>query len=413
MTYGIQLWGSTKMSNMKIFQAFQSINLRLLTNAPWYMCTLLKKPGFQTVRRLSLVNFDIQQKHPQAQRPNGLLRARYGGRNVVTMLPGAGIGPELMGYVKEVFLKGGIPVDFETVQIDPKSDNNDDLKYAIMSIRRNGVCIKGNIETQSLDSAIFSRNVVLRNELDLFVNIINVQSCNNISSRHKNVNVIVVRQNTEGEYAMLEHEGVKGVVESMKVITKTNSTRLARYAFELAKNNGRAKVTAIHKANIMKLSDGLFLETCRNMSLNYPDIKFDDMIIDNCCMQLVSNPHQFDVMVMPNLYGSIVSNVICGLVGGAGLISGKNYGDHYAVFEPATRSTGSSIAGTNTANPIAMLNASADMLEHLGHKMHCYKIRKAICETLNENKIHTPDLNGTAKSSDVVQNIIKHIVTYT
>ncbi|XP_060878862.1 isocitrate dehydrogenase [NAD] subunit gamma, mitochondrial-like [Metopolophium dirhodum] len=372
-------------------------------------CNLLKKTGFQTVRQLSSVNFDIQQKHPQAQRPVGLPRARYGGRNAVTMLPGEGIGPELMGYVKEVFLEGGVPVDFETVQIDPKSDNNDDLEYAIMSIRRNGVCIKGNIETQSLDSAIISRNVTIRNELDLFVNAINVQSYNNICSRHKNVDVIVVRQNTEGEYAMLEHEGVKGVVESMKVITKTNSVRLARYTFELAKNNGRSKVTAIRKANIMKLSDGLFLETCKNMSLNYPDIKFDHMIIDNCCMQLVSNPHQFDVMVMPNLYGAIVSNVICGLVGGAGLISGKNYGDHYAVFEPGTRNTGSSIAGTNTANPIAMLNASADMLEHLGHKVHCDKIRTAICKTLNEDMIHTADINGTAKSSDVVQNIIKYV----
>jgi len=327
------------------------------------------------------------------------------------MLPGGGIGTELMGYVKKLFFETGMPVNFETVQIDPKSDNNDDLEYAIMSIRRNGVCIKGNIETESQSQAIISRNVAIRNELDLFVNAIHVQSYNNVPSHHKNVDIIVVRQNTEGEYAMLEHESVHGVVESMKVITRNNSTRLARYAFELAKNNGRRKVTAIHKANIMKLSDGLFLETCINMSSNYPDVAFDHMIIDNCCMQLVSNPHQFDVMVMPNLYGSIVSNVICGLVGGAGIISGKNYGDHYAVFEPGTRNSGSCIAGTNTANPVAMLNASADMLEYLGHKVHCNNLRTAISKTLNEDMLHTPDLNGTAKSSDVVQNIIKHIKT--
>jgi len=325
------------------------------------------------------------------------------------MLPGGGIGPELMSYVKEVFLHGGVPVDFETIQIDPSSDNNDDLQYAIMSIRRNGVAIKGNIETRSLDTAIISRNVAIRNELDLFVNVINVQSYNNVPSRHKNVNCIVIRQNTEGEYAMLEHESVDGVVESMKIITKENSKRLARYAFELAKNNGRSKVTAVHKANIMKLSDGLFLETCKQMSLQYPEIKFEHMIIDNCCMQLVSNPHQFDVMVMPNLYGSIVSNVICGLVGGAGLISGRNYGDHYAVFEPGTRNTGSSIAGTNIANPVAMLSASADMLEHLGHQQHCEMIRTAIAKTLDEDMVHTADLNGTAKSTEVVHNVIKHV----
>jgi len=145
------------------------------------------------------------------------------------------------------------------------------------------------------------------------------------------------------------------------------------------------------------------------MSLQYPEIKFEHMIIDNCCMQLVSNPHQFDVMVMPNLYGSIVSNVICGLVGGAGLISGRNYGDHYAVFEPGTRNTGSSIAGTNIANPVAMLSASADMLEHLGHQQHCEMIRTAIAKTLDEDMVHTADLNGTAKSTEVVHNVIKHV----
>lgn len=371
-------------------------------------CTL-HKAGTHTIRQLSTVNFDIQHKHPQTRKQVGLPRARYGGRNAVTMLPGGGIGPELMSYVKEVFLHGGVPVDFETIQIDPSSDNNDDLQYAIMSIRRNGVAIKGNIETRSLDTAIISRNVAIRNELDLFVNVINVQSYNNVPSRHKNVNCIVIRQNTEGEYAMLEHESVDGVVESMKIITKENSKRLARYAFELAKNNGRSKVTAVHKANIMKLSDGLFLETCKQMSLQYPEIKFEHMIIDNCCMQLVSNPHQFDVMVMPNLYGSIVSNVICGLVGGAGLISGRNYGDHYAVFEPGTRNTGSSIAGTNIANPVAMLSASADMLEHLGHQQHCEMIRTAIAKTLDEDMVHTADLNGTAKSTEVVHNVIKHV----
>lgn len=188
---------------------------------------------------------------------------------------------------------------------------------------------------------------------------------------------------------MLEHESVPGVVESMKVVTRDNSERVARYAFEYAIRTGRKKVTTIHKANIMKLSDGLFLETSRRVAKDYPEIQHSDMIIDNCCMQLVSNPHQFEVMNMTNLYGTIVSNVICGLMGGAGLLSGRNYGDHYAVFEPGTRNTGSSIAGKNIANPIAMLNASVDMLHHLGHKNHADAIQNAIYKTLCEDRIHT------------------------
>uniref|UniRef100_A0A1B6CXN1 Isopropylmalate dehydrogenase-like domain-containing protein n=2 Tax=Clastoptera arizonana TaxID=38151 RepID=A0A1B6CXN1_9HEMI len=336
-------------------------------------------------------------------------KAQYGGRHTVTMIPGGGIGPELMGYVKEIFRYGGVPVDFEEMQIDPKSDSNDDLEYAITSIKRNGVAIKGNVETGSLDTNVISRNVALRNELDLFVNVLNCKSYSGVTARQKDIDIIIIRQNTEGEYAMLEHESVSGVVESMKIVTEDNSERLNKFAFEFAKKYGRKKVTTIHKANIMKLSDGLFLETSRKIAKEYPEIQHNDMIIDNCCMQLVSNPHQFDVMIMTNLYGTIVSNVVCGLVGGAGLLSGKNYGDQYAVFEPGTRNTGTAIAGKNIANPIAMLNASVDMLEHLGHQTHADLIKNAIDKTINVDKIHTPDLRGSATSIDVIQNVIKHV----
>nr|XP_018899024.1 PREDICTED: isocitrate dehydrogenase [NAD] subunit gamma, mitochondrial isoform X1 [Bemisia tabaci] len=357
----------------------------------------------------ALSAYDVQHKHPFAKKVTPIPKAKYGGRHAVTMLPGGGIGPELMGYVKEVFRYGGVPVDFETVQIDPKSDSNEDLEYAITSIRRNGVAIKGNIETKSLDTDVISRNVALRNELDLFVNVVHCQSCPGIKARQKDIDIIIIRQNTEGEYAMLEHESVHGVVESMKVVTEENSERLARYAFDYCRLHGRKKVTTVHKANIMKLSDGLFLEVSKRIAKEYPDIQHDAMIIDNTCMQLVANPHQFDVMLTTNLYGSIVSNVICGLLGGAGLLSGRNYGDHYAVFEPGTRNTGTAIAGKNIANPIAMLNASVDMLEHLGHDSHAEVIRTAINKTISEDHIHTPDLGGQATSIDVVQNIIKHV----
>ncbi|CAG9855376.1 unnamed protein product [Phyllotreta striolata] len=354
--------------------------------------------------------FELQHKTPVIKKITSIPIALYGGRNAVTMLPGGGIGPELMSYVKEVFKYAGAPVDFEIVDIDAKAEDNIDLEYAITSIKRNGVAIKGNIETKSKSSEVLSRNVAIRNELDLYVNILHVKSYPGVPARQKDIDIVIIRQNTEGEYAMLEHESIDGVVESMKVVTESNSERVARFAFEWAKANGRKKITTIHKANIMKLSDGLFLDTSQKIAKEYPEIEHNEMIIDNCCMQLVSKPHQFDVMIMTNLYGSIVSNVVCGLIGGAGLLSGKNYGDHYAIFEPATRNTGKAIAGKNVANPIAMLSASVDMLEHLGHNQHAKMIQRAIYKTVCEDKIHTPDLGGTATSTDVVQKIIDHIL---
>jgi len=208
---------------------------------------------------------------------------------------------------------------------------------------------------------------------------------------------------------MLEHENVSGVVESLKIVTRDNSQRLARYAFDLAQKLGRKKVTIVHKANIMKLADGLFLETCQQVAKEYPNIETNNMIIDNCCMQLVAKPNQFDVMIMTNLYGNIVSNLACGLIGGPGLLSGKNIGPQYAVFEPGTRNTGNALAGKNIANPIAMLNASAELLDHLGLDFHAELLQNAIYKTVNIDRVHTPDLRGQATSIDVVQNVIRNI----
>lgn len=353
--------------------------------------------------------FEIQHKTPLIKKQSPIPVAMYGGRNAVTMLPGGGIGPELMEYVREVFKYAGAPVDFEVIDIDP-SEESGAFEYAITSIKRNGVAIKGNIETKSESAGVTSRNVALRNELDLYINILHCKSFPGVPARQKDIDIVIIRQNTEGEYAMLEHESVDGVVESMKVVTETNSNRVARYAFEFAKKYGRKKITTIHKANIMKLSDGLFLETSKKIAKEYPEIEHNDMIIDNCCMQLVSKPHQFDVMIMTNLYGSIVSNVVCGLIGGAGILSGRNYGDHYALFEPGTRNTGTAIAGKNIANPLAMLNASVDMLNHLGHRQHANLIMNAMRKTVAEDHLLTPDLGGSAKSTDVVQKIIDHIL---
>lgn len=334
--------------------------------------------------------------------------AKYGGRYTVSMLPGAGIGPEMMNHVKEVFRYAGVPVDFEEINVDTRGDDASSMIGAITSIRRNGVAIKGNIESVSNQPGTMSHNVELRNQLDLFAYVLHCQSHATIPTRHPDIDIVIVRQNTEGEYAMMEHESVPGVIESLKVITLSNCERLARFTFDYALEHGRKRVTAIHKANIMKLSDGLFLETMTRIAKDYPSLEFSGMIVDNCCMQMVSRPDQFDVMVMPNLYGTVVSNVACGLAGGPGIMSGRNYGKEYAVFEPGTRNTGSGMVGMNIANPLAMLNASCDLLDHLGLTQHEALIRSAIDRAISE-RIVTPDAGGNQTTSNVVQFIIDDI----
>ncbi|XP_030210106.1 isocitrate dehydrogenase [NAD] subunit gamma, mitochondrial isoform X2 [Gadus morhua] len=338
------------------------------------------------------------------------LPAKYGGRHTVTLIPGDGIGPELLNHVREVFRFSCVPVDFEVVNVNSAMTSEDDINNAITAIRRNGVALKGNIETNhTMPPSVKSRNNLLRTSLDLYANVMHCQSLPGVQTRHKDIDILIVRENTEGEYSSLEHESVTGVVESLKIITRTNSLRIADYAFKLAREKGRRRVTAVHKANIMKLGDGLFLQCCREVASGYPDLQFDAMIVDNTTMQLVSNPEQFDVMVMPNLYGNVVSNVCAGLVGGPGLVPGANYGKDYAVFETATRNTGKSIAGRNIANPTAMLLASCMMLDHLKLYEYASLLRTAILTCMNETRLHTADIGGQGTTSEVVQSIMKLI----
>ncbi|XP_043191305.1 isocitrate dehydrogenase [NAD] subunit gamma, mitochondrial-like [Amphibalanus amphitrite] len=361
---------------------------------------------FSGARALAINTFggDIHQRNFGSKS----VLAKYGGRYTVSMLPGAGIGPEMMNHVKEVFRYAGVPVDFEEINVDTSGDDAASMKAAITSIRRNGVAIKGNIESRSNLPGTISHNVELRNQLDLFAYVLHCRSHATVPTRHPDIDIVIIRQNTEGEYAMMEHENVPGVIESLKVITLSNCERLARFTFGYAMEHGRKKVTAIHKANIMKLSDGLFLETMKRISKEYPSIEFSGMIVDNCCMQMVSRPEQFDVMVMPNLYGTVVSNVACGLAGGPGIMSGRNYGTEYAVFEPGTRNTGSGMVGMNIANPLAMLNAACDLLSHLALDQHEALIRSAIDRAIGE-RILTPDAGGSQTTSNVVQFIIDDI----
>nr|XP_060148553.1 isocitrate dehydrogenase [NAD] subunit gamma, mitochondrial isoform X1 [Globicephala melas] len=310
------------------------------------------------------------------------------------MIPGDGIGPELMLHVKSVFRHACVPVDFEEVHVSSNADE-EDIRNAIMAIRRNRVALKGNIETNhNLPPSHKSRNNILRTSLDLYANVIHCKSLPGVVTRHRDIDILIVRENTEGEYSSLEHESVAGVVESLKIITEARSLRIAEYAFMLARESGRKKVTAVHKANIMKLGDGLFLQCCKAVAARYPQITFENMIVDNTTMQLVSRPQQFDVMVMPNLYGNIVNNVCAGLVGGPGLVAGANYGHVYAVFETATRNTGKSIANRNIANPTATLLASCMMLDHL--KLHSYatSIRKAVLASMDNENVRLPPQPG-------------------
>ncbi|CAL8366866.1 unnamed protein product [Lota lota] len=332
--------------------------------------------------------------------------ARYGGRHTVTLIPGDGIGPELANHVRELFRFCCVPVDFEVANVDSSLTSEDDINNAIMAIRRNGVALKGNMETNhNLPPSYKSRNNLLRTTLDLYANVMHCQSLPGVKTRHRNIDILIVRENTEGEYSSLEHESVPGVVECLKIITRVKSLRIADFAFQMARENGRRRITAVHKANIMKLGDGLFLECCKEVASGYPDIAFDSIIVDNATMQLVSRPQQFDMMVMPNLYGNVVSNVCAGLVGGPGLVPGANHGDDYALFETGTRNTGRSIANRNSANPTAMLLASCLLLDHL--KLHAYAsmIRSAVLATLSETRLHTADLGGQGSTSDVVKSI--------
>uniref|UniRef100_A0A672IST3 Isopropylmalate dehydrogenase-like domain-containing protein n=1 Tax=Salarias fasciatus TaxID=181472 RepID=A0A672IST3_SALFA len=314
------------------------------------------------------------------QRENIPPPAKYGGRHTVTLIPGDGIGPELFSHVREVFRFSCVPVDFEVVHVNSALETDDDMNNAITAIRRNGVALKGNIETKhTLPASVKSRNNVLRTSLDLYANVMHCQSLPGVQTRHKNIDIMIIRENTEGEYSSLEHE----VRPDWKTIN--SFPRRSPVSFFCA-GSFDMDVCAARR----KLGDGLFLQCCKEVASGYPDITFDSMIVDNTTMQLVSKPQQFDVMVMPNLYGNVVSNVCAGLVGGPGLVPGANYGRDYAVFETATRNTGKSIAGKNIANPTAVLLASCMMLDHLQLNDYATLIRNAVLTTMNETRVSPP-----------------------
>ncbi|HEX5874495.1 MAG TPA: isocitrate/isopropylmalate family dehydrogenase, partial [Pyrinomonadaceae bacterium] len=278
-------------------------------------------------------------------------------------------------------------------------------KELLDSILRNKVALKGPVTTP-IGKGFTSVNVGLRKTLDLYANLRPVRALPGVPCRYPELDLVVVRENTESLYAGLEHIVVPGVVESLKIITEKASTRIARFAFEYARQESRKKVTAAHKANIMKLSDGLFLDCFRKVAEEYPEIEADDKIIDNACMQLVMRPEQFDIMLLENLYGDIVSDLCAGLVGGLGLVPGANFGEKGAVFE-AVHGSAPDIAGQGIANPTALLQSGILMLRHIGEREAADRIEKALFAVFIEGQVRTRDIGGTAKTAEFADAIIQ------
>ena len=328
----------------------------------------------------------------------------------VTLIPGDGIGPEVTEAAERVVAAAGVKIDWERVEAGAEvvAKHGTPVPDSVLnSVRRNKVALKGPITTP-VGQGFQSANVTLRKALDLYACVRPVKSIPGLPSRFEDVNLVVVRENTEGLYAGLEHRVAPGIVESLKVVTEHACVRIARYAFELAERQGRKKVTAVHKANIMKLTDGLFLECARKVARRYPEIGYDELIVDNCAMQLVKDPSRFEVLLLDNLYGDIVSDLCAGLVGGLGVVPGSNMGDDCAVFE-AVHGSAPDIAGKRLANPSAVILSAAEMLRHLGEDGAAHAVVRAVHATLPDPATRTADLGGTASLDRITDAILGHL----
>jgi isocitrate dehydrogenase (NAD+) len=325
----------------------------------------------------------------------------------ITLIPGDGIGSEITGAVVRIIEASGVEIEWESfiAGAEALSRYGDPLPEPVLeSIKRNRVALKGPLTTP-VGTGFTSVNVRLRKTLDLYANLRPVRNLPGLVTPFGDLDLVVVRENTEDLYSGIEHVVVPGVVESLKIITERASTRIARFAFDYARRENRKKVTAIHKANIMKLSDGLFLDCFRKVAAEYPEIAADDKIVDNACMQLVMRPQQFDVMLLENLYGDIISDLAAGLVGGLGVVPGANIGELGAVFE-AVHGSAPDIAGKNIANPTALLQTAIMMLRHLGERAAADLVERAMIHTLANKQVRTRDLGGTASTTEYTEAIV-------
>ena len=328
-------------------------------------------------------------------------------RHRVTLIPGEGIGPEVAAATRRILEATGVQIDWEEIAGRSDSSSNQEKtvnQAAVESVRRNRVALKGPMATAVAGGAP-SVNVALRKTLDLYANLRPVKNMPGVKSHFQGVDLTLVRENTEDLYSGLEHEVVPGVVESLKIITERASTRIAKFAFEYAKHHGRKKIHAIHKANIMKLSDGLFLRSVRAVAAQFLQIEYQELIVDNACMQMVMDPQQFDMLLLPNLYGDVMSDLAAGLVGGLGVVPSANIGDECAMFE-AVHGTAPDIAGKGFANPTALLMSSILMLDHLGERTAAERIQNALEKVYREAKHTTRDVGGKAGTEEFADAVI-------
>ena len=330
----------------------------------------------------------------------------------ITLIPGDGIGPEVTQAAVRILEATGLKFEWESFAAGAEAFEKYHEyipKELTESIQRTRVGLKGPVTTP-IGGGFASINVTLRKQFELYANFRPIRNLPHIPTRYPEVDLVIVRENTESLYSGLEHEVVPGVVESLKIITEKASTRIAKFAFEYARKNQRKKVHAIHKANIMKLSDGLFLRCCRNVAKDFPEITYAEHIVDNTCMQLVMNPYQYDVMVMENLYGDIISDLCAAFIGGLGMVPSANFGDHCAIFE-AVHGSEPDIAGKNLANPTAVIRCSLLMLRHLGEFDAATKIRNALEKVYRTRDKLTKDVGGKAGTSEFADSIIEAMET--
>jgi len=331
-------------------------------------------------------------------------------RRRVTLIPGDGIGPEVTEAAVRVVEAVGAPIDWEPVEAGAEvvSKYGTPVPEGVLnSIRKNGIALKGPIGTP-IGGGFRSANVELRQALDLFASVRPVRNVPGVASRFEGVDLVLVRENTEDLYSGLEHRIAPGIVESLKVVTERACLRIARYAFELAQREGRAEVAAVHKANIMKLTDGLFLECTRRVAREFGEVRYREVIVDNCAMQLVRDPGQFDVLVLGNLYGDILSDLCAGLVGGLGVVPGANIGEDCAIFE-AVHGSAPDIAGKGLANPTAVVLSAAAMLAHLGFRDEASAIERAVHAIFLDPANRPRDLGGTATTAQVTQALLARV----
>jgi len=328
----------------------------------------------------------------------------------ITLIQGDGIGPEVTSATRKVMAAAGVVIDWEIVDAGAGAIEKYDTTLpdeTLASIKKNKVALKGPLTTP-IGEGFRSVNVELRKSLDLYANVRPIRSALGISFHHSPIDLIIIRENTEDLYAGLENEIAPGVAQGLKIITEKASTRIARFAFDWAKRFNRKQVHSVHKANIMKKSDGLFLRSVRNVAKDYQNIMYKEIIVDNCAMQLVMRPEKFDVLVLTNLYGDIISDLTAGLVGGLGLVPGANFGDKYAVFE-SVHGSAPDIAGKGIANPLATIASAIMMLDYIGEEKAAARIRAAITLFLAEKKDLTPDLGGKSTTMELTDALIEKI----